>query len=436
MDEKLVAEMDGKSAEMASKMENRASADPGARQAAGGHGEKAGAGSGDMVLHEWQQRVLDAAQTGRALRLRGGGSKDWYGQGLQGELFDTRAFAGIVAYEPSELVITARCGTTLAELEAVLAERGQMLAFEPPHFAVDSVNAADGAACLASLATVGGMVASGLAGPARASRGCVRDYLLGLQLLDGRGQVLNFGGQVMKNVAGYDVSRVMAGSLGILGIILQVSLKVLPRPPATATLCFSLDEPRALQMMNQWAVKPLPQAASSWFDGVLTLRLAGASAAVRSAQQQLGGQVLDAQQADAHWHALREQTHGFFAGATAPAAATEPAFDLWRLSVPATTPMLIMPGQMLLEWGGAQRWLLTPRPPLAQAQQQAAAIRQVAASAGGHATLFRAADKSVGVFHPLAPALAQIHANLKQAFDPAGIFNPGRMFADFALSGS
>jgi glycolate oxidase FAD binding subunit len=369
----------------------------------------------DALLRQWQQRVVDAAGSGTALRIVGGGSKDWYGQSLQGEVFDTRKHAGVVAYEPSELVITVRCGTPLAELEAELAQQGQMLPFEPPHFAAHGT------------ATVGGMVASGLAGPARASHGCVRDYLLGLQLLDGRGQILNFGGQVMKNVAGYDVSRLMAGALGTLGIILQVSLKVLPRPLAGATLGFEVDEPRALQMMNHWATQALPLSATSWVAGVLCVRLAGAGAAVRAAQVRMGGQVLAQELAQAHWHALREQTHEFFAGAQ----------QLWRLSVPSMTPMLIMPGPLLLEWGGAQRWLrLDALPDAAQASGQAERIRQVVAASGGHATLFRAeanAANPVGVFHPLAPALAQIHANLKTAFDPAGIFNPARMYADSTM---
>ena len=386
------------------------------------------------IIDEWQQRVQQASAERVGLRLRGGGSKDWYGQQLQGELLDTRAYAGIVAYEPSELVITARCGTPLAELEAALAEKGQMLAFEPPHFAPAAAAAA--APGLGGGATVGGMLAAGLAGPARASQGCVRDYLLGVQLLDGRGQVLNFGGQVMKNVAGYDVSRVMAGSMGVLGLILQASLKVMPRPQAQASLQFEMDEPRALQAMNQWATQPLPISASSWHDGVLHLRLSGAQAAVQAACQRLGGQVLDEAQAAAHWHDLREQRHRFFQ------ADAQPISLLWRLSLPSTTPTLILPGKQLIEWGGAQRWLsLTGMEAVAQ-QQAARTIRQVVAASGGHATLFRTVGataahdaKGVGVFHPLSPALMKLHTNLKAALDPAGIFNPGRLYSELTSPG-
>jgi glycolate oxidase FAD binding subunit len=359
----------------------------------------------DAILQQWQQRVIAATADKQALCLRGGGTKDWYGESPQGAIFDTRPYAGIIAYDASELVITVRCGTPLAELEAVLAKQGQMLGFEPPHFGPQ--------------ATVGGMVAAGLAGPGRASAGCVRDFLLGLQLLDGRGEVLNFGGQVMKNVAGYDVSRVMAGALGMLGVILQVSLKVLPRPVAETTLCFEMGEYQALQCMNQWVGRALPISATAWCDGVLHLRLAGALAAVREAQQQLGGEVVAAAAAVAFWRTMREQEAAFFM-----LAAASNRHCLWRLSMPSAAPVLIMPGAQLLEWGGAQRWLVTD----AVNQDEATRIRQVAAASGGHATLFRTLDKStVPVFHPLTGAVAQIQTRLKAAFDPAGIFNPGRM---------
>ncbi len=357
----------------------------------------------DAILQQWQERVIAATANKQALCLRGSGSKDWYGEALQGEPFDTRPYCGIVAYEAAELVITARCGTPLQELEAVLAEQGQMLAFEPPYFGPQ--------------ATVGGMVAAGLAGPRRVSVGCVRDFLLGLQLLDGHGQVLNFGGQVMKNVAGYDVSRVMAGALGMLGVILQVSLKVLPRPVAQTTLCFEMTEYAALQAMNRWAGQALPISATAWCDGVLYVRLAGALAAVRSAQPVMGGEVLDEARAEGFWRTLREQEQAFF-------SLTQDRPCLWRLSMPSTTPVLILPGSQLLEWGGAQRWLVTGPMNTAGAQR----IRQVAAASGGHATLFRAVDKGqIPVFHPLAGAIAEISQRLKTAFDPAGIFNPGRM---------
>ena len=352
------------------------------------------------IVEQFRQQILAASAAGRPLRLRGGGTKDWYGQQLDGEVLDTRAYAGIIDYEPTELVITARCGTPLAEIEAALAARNQMLAFEPPHFGPG--------------ATVGGAVASALSGPRRASAGALRDYVLGAVLLDGRGERLAFGGQVMKNVAGYDVSRLLAGSLGTLGLILEVSLKVLPLPLREATLRLACAEIAALRLLNEWAGKPLPISASCWHDGVLTVRLSGADAAVSAALLALGGAVLAPEDAAAFWAALREQTHAFFAGAG----------SLWRLSVPPHASAIILQGRQLIEWGGAQRWLKLDGDADAAGS---ARIRQAVAAAGGHATLFRGGDKAVGVFHPLAPAIATIHQRLRQAFDPAGIFNPHRM---------
>ncbi|MRX09783.1 glycolate oxidase subunit GlcE [Pseudoduganella sp. FT25W] len=329
------------------------------------------------------------------LRLRGGGTKDWYGQALAGEVLDTRINSGIISYEPTELVITARCGTPLAEIEALLAQHNQMLAFEPPRFGPES--------------TIGGVVASALSGPRRASAGAVRDFVLGVVLMDGRGEVLRFGGQVMKNVAGYDVSRLLAGSLGTLGLILEVSLKVLPVPLREASLRFNMNEIDALARLNEWAGQPLPISASCWHQDVLTLRLSGADAAVEAAQRKLGGQALDG--AEAYWASLRDQTHAYFSGGT-----------LWRMSVPSHASAIILRGEQLIEWGGAQRWLKVDD------AADADSIRRTVAASGGHATLFRGGDKAAGVFHPLAPAVAKIHERLKQSFDPAGIFNPGRMY--------
>ena len=352
------------------------------------------------IVEQFRQQILAASAAGRPLRLRGGGTKDWYGQQLDGEVLDTRAYAGIIDYEPTELVITARCGTPLAEIEAALAARNQMLAFEPPHFGPG--------------ATVGGVVACALSGPRRASAGAVRDFVLGAVLMDGHGERLAFGGQVMKNVAGYDVSRLLAGSLGTLGLILEVSLKVLPLPLREATLRLDCAEIAALRLLNEWAGKPLPISASCWHDGVLSVRLSGAEAAVSAALQSLGGAVLAPDDAAAFWQSLREQTHAFFAGAG----------SLWRLSLPPHASAMILKGRQLIEWGGAQRWLKLDGDADAAGS---ARIRQAVAAAGGHATLFRGGDKAVGVFHPLAPAVATIHQRLRQAFDPAGIFNPHRM---------
>jgi glycolate dehydrogenase FAD-binding subunit len=353
------------------------------------------------MLEQFAQRVRDAAAHGQPLRIRGGGSKDFYGRSPEGEPLEVRAHSGIVNYEPTELVVTARCGTPLAELEATLAREGQMLAFEPPRFG--DVGTAT--------ATLGGCVAAGLSGPRRASAGAVRDFVLGVRIMDGRGQVLAFGGQVMKNVAGYDVSRLMVGAMGTLGLILEVSFKVLPKPPAELTLLFEMPQEVALDTMNRWAGRPLPVSATYWHNEELIVRLSGASAAVDAARQQLGGEVF----ADGFefWDAVREQRLGFFR-AEGP---------LWRLSLPSTAPALNLPGAQLVEWGGGLRWL--------KSEASGSVVRAAVAQVGGHATLFRAGDKRGEVFHPLAPALVKVHRKLKQAFDPKDIFNRGRMYEEW-----
>lgn len=340
---------------------------------------------------------IRAASAAKPLCIRGAGSKDFYGNAPQGEVLDVRGHRGIVAYEPTELVITARSGTPLTEIETALAEQGQCLPCEPPRFSADS--------------TLGGVVAAGLSGPRRASAGSLRDYVLGVKILDGNARELNFGGRVMKNVAGYDVSRVIAGSLGTLGLILEVSLKVLPQPVAEATLRFAMSEADALDRLNRWRGQPLPIVASAWHDGALSLRLAGARAAVDAAVQKLGaGGAAE----NGFWDALRDQKLPFFAAET-----------LWRLSLPATAPALDLPGERIVEWGGAQRWLKSDAP--------AETIRAAAAAVGGHATLYRAPAElkaRVGAFAPLpAPPLA-LHRSLKAAFDPRGLFNPGRLYRE------
>lgn len=352
-----------------------------------------------MSLEALQERIRAAAGRGTALRIRGGGTKDFYGNAPRGEVLDTRAHAGIVDYEPTELVLTARCGTPLREIQQTLDGKNQMLPFEPPHFGAD--------------ATLGGCIAAGLSGPRRASTGAVRDFVLGAKILDGRGQLLGFGGQVMKNVAGYDVSRLLAGSLGTLGLILEASLKVLPRPPAERTLVFELPQAKALDSLNRWAARPLPLSASAWRDGELRLRLSGAESAIRAAAEALGGEPVAPEAAQRFWAGVREQTDAFFSG-DAP---------LWRLSLPSHAPVVDLPGEQLLEWGGALRWL--------RSGAETATVRAAAARAGGHATLFRAQDKSGGAFAPLPPVLARLHRELKKAFDPAGVLNPGRLYAEF-----
>ncbi|MBK1681071.1 glycolate oxidase subunit GlcE [Rhodocyclus tenuis] len=377
----------------------------------------------DAILKRWSERVRAAHADSRPLSLQGSGSKAFYGQptAAGGEPFDTREYRGVVAYAPSELVVTARCGTPLAELEAELAAHGQMLACEPPHFGPG--------------ATVGGMLAAGLSGPRRMQAGAVRDFVLGVRLIDGEGRLLAFGGQVMKNVAGYDVSRLLAGSLGTLALVAEVSLKTLPLPFAERSLQFEMPQRDALASLAAWNSQPLPISAAAWADGCLWLRLSGAAAALTAATDRLcreaaaagfPARVADAILAKAFWRSLREQTHHFF---TDQHSASGQAQPLWRLAMPPTTPALADGGyglsdETLIEWGGALRWLRGGDPD---------AIRTAAADAGGHATLFRAdaaLRSAVGVFSPLPPALAAIHRRVRNAFDPHGVFNPGRLYPD------
>jgi glycolate oxidase FAD binding subunit len=344
-----------------------------------------------LSLEALQDRIREAAERKVALRLRGGGSKDFYGNEPRGELLDTRPYTGIVSYEPTELVITARCGSRLLDIEKTLAEHGQCLPFEPPHFGAG--------------ATLGGCVAAGLSGPRRASAGALRDFVLGVKLVDGRGRALGFGGQVMKNVAGYDLARLAAGSLGTLGLIAEASLKVLPLPACELSLELELDEAAALASMNLWAGQPLPVSATAWHRGVLRVRLSGSEPAVRAAAERIGGARLEQTQ---FWREVREHRHAFFSGSG----------PLWRLALPSVCAPLGLPGDTLIEWGGALRWLSGGDP------------RELAARAGGHATLFRSQDKRQGAFAPLDPVAMGLHRRLKAAFDPAGILNPGRMYPE------
>jgi glycolate oxidase FAD binding subunit len=383
----------------------------------------------DPALAAITERIRAAAAASTPLRIRGGGSKDFYGEPPAGELLETAPLAGITSYEPSELVVTVRAGTPLAELEAVLAERGQCLPFEPPHFAGGATRAEPSGervpecgTAVGSVATVGGMVAAGLSGPARASVGSVRDYVLGATIVNGRGEVLTFGGQVMKNVAGYDVSRLMVGALGTLGLIAELSLKVLPVAPAEATLKFEMTQAQALERLNAWGGQPLPLNASCWVEdaGVSTLylRLRGAVAAVEAACRALGGERQDNAAVAPDWTLCRDQRLPWFA--------QRGERDLWRLSVPQTAPVLDLPEPPLIEWHGGQRWVRA-------AAGEAERLREVAADAGGHATLFIAAradsTRATARFDHLKSPLDRIHAELRRQFDPAGIFNPGRLTA-------
>ncbi len=346
-----------------------------------------------MSLQHFQERIRQAASSRTPLRLRGGGTKDFYGNPPRGEILDTRGYAGIVSYEPTELVLTARCGTPLSEVQRILEAQHQMLAFEPPHFGAG--------------ATFGGCIAAGLSGPRRAAAGALRDFVLGTKLVDGRGRELAFGGQVMKNVAGYDVSRLAAGSLGTLALIAEASVKVTPLPAAEVTVQLEVSQAEALEAMSRWAGQPLPVSATAWHEGMLRVRLSGAAVAVRAARQKIGGP--EVRDAGAYWVGIREHRDPFFGGDG----------PLWRLALPPTCPPLEAPGQVLIEWNGGLRWLKSDADP-----------REAAKRAGGHATLFRNVHKAGGAFTPLDPVLQRLHRELKAAFDPAGVLNPGRMYEE------
>lgn len=353
------------------------------------------------LIDQLSAAIRAATERKSPLQIRGGGTKDFYGNPVSGQhhdSLDVTACSGVIDYEPAELVVTAGAGTRLADLEAALNQNGQMLAFEPPHFG--------------PAATLGGCVATGLSGPRRASAGAARDFVLGVRMLDGRGNDLRFGGQVMKNVAGYDVSRLMVGSMGTLGVLTEVSLKVLPLPPAELTLRMQLTEADAIEKMNGWAGKPLPVSATCYYAGELMVRLSGAEVAIRAAQAKIGGEEI--REGKEFWRAVQEQTHGFF----------QQAKSLWRLSISSTTPPLALPGPQLIEWNGALRWFVSDD------SVDAESIRATAKNAGGHATLFRCYQPCASVFHPLAPNMMMLHRLLKQQFDPAGILNPGRLYPD------
>jgi glycolate oxidase FAD binding subunit len=344
-----------------------------------------------------QARVREAQAHKIALRIQGGNSKAFYGETPRGEVLDLSAHTGVIHYEPTELVITARCGTPLRQLEELLDQHNQQLAFDPPHFADN--------------ATLGGTLACNFSGPNRVSAGAARDFVLGMRVLNGEGKDLKFGGEVMKNVAGYDVSRLMCGALGTLGVLLEASLKVLPKPEREETRIYELKPNKARAWLSELGRKPLPIVASAMLNDKLYLRFAGSNAAIEAASHGLGGELkVNCQD---FWRDLREHRHAFF----------EHDLPLWRISLDPLAEQPETWGAVAQEWHGALRWLHAP---LSEAQ----AIRDWAAAHGGHATLFHkknvAAD-CVPVFHPLNDGLLRLHRNLKQAFDPTGILNPGRM---------
>lgn len=339
------------------------------------------------------EQVNDARATNAPLQIRGGASKAWLGRPLRGTVIDTRNHCGIVNYDPTELVITARAGTRLADLSQVLQDNGQMLACEPPH-------SDDGA-------TLGGLLAAGLSGPRRPWAGAVRDAVLGTRVITGLGLHLRFGGEVMKNVAGYDLSRLMAGSFGCLGLISEVSLKVLPIPRCQAHIALEMDARGALLKLGQWGQQPLPISAACHDGQVLRLRLEGGEGSVRAACERLGGEPFAPQ----WWQALNHQRLDFF----------HDSRPLWRLSLPNNTAYLELPGEQLLDWAGAQRWLKSDAEP--------EHLRKVTSAQGGHATCY-SPGLTDSPFQPLPAALMRYHQQLKQRLDPQGIFNPGRMYAE------
>ncbi len=370
-----------------------------------------------------RERVRKAIAEGSPLLILGGGSKSFYGRTAVGEVLDMAGHSGIIAYEPTELVLTARTGTALSTIESVLDGQGQMLAFEPPHF---------------GLATLGGTVACGLSGPRRAYAGSVRDSVLGVKLINGKGEILSFGGQVMKNVAGFDLSRLMVGALGTLGVLLEVSLKLVPKPEVEETRCFDMGADAALTAMSLWSGQAWPLSAACHDGERVYIRLSGAESAIRASAKQLGGERLP--DGCAFWAGLREQNLPFFrqmdnsqaslldANLAVPslpreAGAAAIAESLWRISLPPAAPMLSLQGACFIDWGGALRWLKT--------DADAAAVFALAQQTGGHASLFRSIDRSGLVFQPLPDPLKALHIRLKKAFDPLGIFNPGRLYQEW-----
>ncbi|MCG6659156.1 glycolate oxidase subunit GlcE [Halomonas campisalis] len=348
------------------------------------------------------EQIRRAADERAPLRIVGGDTKAFYGRRVTGETLSTAEHRGITFYDPVELVVSARAGTPLAELEAALAEHDQMLGCEPPHLGRD--------------ATVGGMVACGLSGPRRPWAGSVRDFVLGTRVINHRGIEQRFGGQVMKNVAGYDLSRLMVGALGTLGLISEVSLKVLPRPRAVHSLRLALPLEEALTRLTAWGREPLPISAAAWFEGALYLRLEGGERSVADTRARVGGDEAD----NDVWDALREQRLALFS--------RDDPRPLWRLSLPQHTPPLALPGldddQVVHDWAGAQRWV--------RSELDAETLREACARVGGHATCWRGASGQpvASPFTPLAPALEKYHRRLKAELDPSGIFNPGRLYAE------
>ncbi len=374
----------------------------------------------ESVLSQFREQIIEAGKQNQVLSIQGGNTKSWYGNPGQASILSTSSYRGILDYQPEELVITACAGTPIAEIESTLAKNNQILPFEPPHFGED--------------ATFGGVIAAGLAGPARISTGNLRDFVLGTRLMDGRGEDLSFGGKVMKNVAGYDVSRLLPGSLGTLALLLEASVKVLPKPAATASLRCKMSAINALKILNEWAGQPLPLNASAWIshsgdEGEGTIRLAGAKAAVTSAsrmmQDRLGATALDDSEADLFWRNLSEQQLSWF-------SQIPNDYALWRLSLPANCPVLELPKnclpEIIMELHGQERWIQGPAN-----QSTAQALQKLALQHGGHATCFRSfSAEGFERFtrlesNPLTAGLEAVQKRLRHSFDPFGVFTTGRL---------
>jgi len=351
----------------------------------------------EKLVQQYQQQVQEACSSEIPLCIQGSGSKAFYGRKIEAEILDVSSNSGVISYEPSELVITVRAGTTISEIKEVLAAHNQMLAFEPP--------------CFSAIATAGGMVACGLSGPRRPYVGAVRDFVLGLKCLNGKAESLSFGGQVMKNVAGYDVSRLMTGAMGTLGVLLEISLKVLPKPDYELTLKGESDVATAIHLMNKWAGQSIPVSATSFHNDNVFIRLSGHKNAVIAASSQISlSEYIDGAN---YWESLREHRHDYFSDYE----------NLWRLSVPSVTEQINLRGEWLIEWGGALRWLKTSEP--------IERVRNVVGKIGGHATLYKGGDRNGDIFHPLSAGIEHLHVALKDAFDPKRILNRGRLYKEF-----